>query len=559
MLSRWPVDVVAAVPVLGRSWAAERAVARSATEVVGAAQVLAERLPSVRAGAGGIELVALAALRADLEEPVRRSAAAYDALDQQPLGLTPPQVSDGVRQARDALGPAVAALQQADAGLSVVSGLLGADGPRSVLVMLQNNAELRGTGGYTSSFATGRTQDGRLVLEPLQDLIEVADPPERDRYLPAPEEYVEDFQMFGGNSTMWRTWNMSPHVPDSALVGARIAGAVLGEEPDVLVLLDVPAMGALAALGGAEIRLPDGSSVQPAELTESLLVDSYAAAGRTSRRRSAAGCSCRKPPAWRSAACSTGTCRLPTSLGRWRALPTSATCRCGRLAPTSSGRSRRSASQARWGLRRAATSRTSASTTSEPTSSTSTSTGRSASPPRSGPTSATVTQRVRFTNSAPEGLVPYVAGVQRPGVVVSRAELSLPESADGVTATIDGRPWDGAVHTGGGRTRLIARLELPRGVSSVLEARYTVPLVDGRYRLRLVPQPLVEDARLTLDVHGADGQPLDVVSGADEGVEQVEERGTLGATRDVVVQVARPTRSRWDRLRQWWDSPVQVG
>ncbi len=79
------------------------------------------------------------------------------------MGLTPPQVADGVRDAVDALDPAVAALAAADAGLAVVSGLLGADGPRSVLVMLQNNAELRGAGGYASTFATGRTQDGRLA------------------------------------------------------------------------------------------------------------------------------------------------------------------------------------------------------------------------------------------------------------------------------------------------------------------------------------------------------------------------------------------------------------
>ena len=149
VLSRWPVDLLASVPVLGRSWAAERAVARSAGEVIGAARLLADRLPSVRAGAGGVELGALADLRAELEAPVARSLRAYDELVEQPVGLTPHQVSDGVEQAREALGPAVSALRQADDGLSVVSGLLGASGPRSVLVMLQNNAELRGTGGYT--------------------------------------------------------------------------------------------------------------------------------------------------------------------------------------------------------------------------------------------------------------------------------------------------------------------------------------------------------------------------------------------------------------------------
>ena len=558
VLSRWPVDVVAAVPVLGRSWAAERAVARTAAEVVGGARVLADRLQSVRAGAGGVELPALAALRTDLEGPVERSAAAYDELADQPLGLTPPQVSDGVRQARDALGPAVDALQQADTAISVASGLLGASGPRSVLVMLQNNAELRGTGGYTSSFATGQTAEGRLLLGPLQDLIEVADPPDEDRYVPAPEEYVDDYRMFGGNSTMWRTWNMSPHVPDSALVGARIAGAVLDRTPDVVVLLDVPAMGALAALGGSAVILPDGSTVEPSELTEALLVDSYAAAGSDTEAQ------IRRRVQLQAAA--------TAAVGRLLSgeVPASELARTlVRLADQRhlaiwSGRPEEQRALERLGVA-----------------------GELAVPEGGdlahvsvnnigankldvhvdrevgvdvevGPSSATVTQRVRFTNAAPADLVPYVAGAERPGVVVSRVELSLPPAARDLVATIDGKPWNGVLHTGGGRSRLIARLELPRGASASFEARYTLPTPDGRYHLRLVPQPLVEDAALTLSLRGAHGERLEV-SGARLVDARVEEVGPLSETRDVVARLHRPAPSRWERLSDWWNSPVQLG
>ena len=559
VLSRWPVDALAAVPVLGRSWGAERAVARTAAEVVGAARLVSDRLPTVRTGAGGVDLAALADLRADLRGPVRRSDEAYDDLQDRPLGLTPPQVSDGVLQARAALGPAVAALAQADAGMSVVSGLLGADGPRSVLVMLQNNAELRGTGGYTSSFATGSTQDGRLLLEPLQDLISVADPPDEDRYLPAPEEYVEDYRTFGGNSTMWRTWNMSPHVPDSALVGARIAGAVTGAEPDVVVLLDVPAMGALAALGGAAVALPDGSTVQPSELTEALLVDAYAEAGADNdaqiRRR-----------VQLQAAATTAVGRLlggdvpATELGRtlvqladqrhlavWSARPEEQQALeqlgvAGQLLPPEGG-----------DLAHVSVNNIGANKLDVYV-------GRDVSVlAEVGPEWVTVTQRVRFTNAAPADLVAYVAGYDRPGVVVSRVELSLPPAARALVPTIDGKPWVGALHHGGGRSRLITRLELPRGASSVLEARYVLPVTDGRYHLRLVPQPLVEDAPLQLTVRPAPGQHLGQVRGAVVGADLVEETGALSETRDVVVELARDAPSRWERLKDWWNSPVELG
>ena len=559
VLSRWPVDVLAAVPVLGRSWSAERAVVRSASEVLGAARIIGDRLPSVRTGAGGVDLQALADLRAVLQGPVERSGRAYDQLQDHPLGLTPPQVSDGVEQARDALGPAVAALQQADAGLSVASGLLGASGPRSVLVMLQNNAELRGAGGYTSSFAHGRTQDGRLLLEPLQDLIEIADPPDQDRYLPAPEEYVEDYEMFGGNSTMWRTWNMSPHVPDSALVGARIAGAVTGREPDVVLLLDVPAMGALAALGGAAITLPDGSSVQPSELTEALLVDSYADAGTDSEAQVLRRLQLQ---AAASAAVSqllggdVPAAELARTLVRladqrhvaaWSARPEEQERLeqlgiAGQLAPPEDG------DLAHVSVNNIGANKLDVYVARE-----------LSVVAEVGPESVSVTQRVRFTNAAPTDLVPYVAGYDRPGVVVSRVELSLPPNASDLAPTIDGKPWTGALHTGGGRSRLITRMELPRGASSVLEARYTLPVADGRYRLRLVPQPLVEAAQLDVTVRPARGERLRILDGAVLTDGHVEETGTLSATREVVAELARPTPSRWERLKDWWNSPVQLG
>ena len=559
VLSRWPVDVLSAVPVLGRSWAAEREVARTAAEVVGAARLLAERAPSVRTGAGGVDLAALAQLRAELQGPAARSRRAYERLEDQSVALTPPQVSDGVTQARDALGPAVSALQQADSGMAVLSGLLGADGPRSVLVMLQNNAELRGTGGYTSSFATGQAQDGRLVLDPLVDLIEVADQPGEDRYLPAPEEYVEDFSMFGGNSTMWRTWNMSPHVPDSAVVGSRIAGQVLGRSPDVVVLLDVPAMGALAALGGAAIALPDGSTVEPSELTEALLVDAYAAAGtdndaQVRRRRqlqAAAGTAVGRllggdvPAAELARTLVRLAGQRHLSVWSARAEEQRALAElgvAGELLPPSGGDlahvsvNNIGANKLDVHVDRAV------SVVAEV-----------------GARSATVTQRVQFTNTAPEGLVPYVAGYERPGVAVSRVELSLPPGASDLEPTIDGEPWVGALHTGGGRTRLITRLELPRGATSVLQVRYRLPVDGGSYRLRLVPQPLVEDAALDLSVRGVDGQRLEVLAGAEDRAGRVQERGALDETRDVVVRLAPPATSRWQRLQDWWSSPVELG
>jgi len=556
-LSRWPVDVVAAVPVLGRSWRAERAVTRTADEVISAAALLAEQLPAVRSRAGGVELEDLARVRSDLAAPTRRAQSALADLRATPTAWTPPVVGRGVTDAVGALGPAVRTLTQAGTGLGVLSGLLGETGPRSLMVMLQNNAELRGAGGYAASFATGRLEDGTLSLEPLQDVVAAADPPSRARRVPAPAEYTEDYAVLSGDTTIWRSWNMSPHVPDSALVGARVAGALLGQEPDVVVLLDVPALGSLAALGGTGVVLPDGTQVSASELADALLVDAYATAGPELegqlRRR-----------AELQAAATTVVRRLLAS-----DVPVAETARtlgslaAGRHLSVWSARPEEEQALVELGVA-----------------------GSVDAPEGTGDLShvsvnnigankldiyvdrdvsvevvltedeATVVQRVRFANEAPEGLVPYVAGEDNPGRVTSRVELSLPPGAQDVRATIDGGPWGGTFRPGASRQRLATELQLPRGVASELEVHYTLPLDDGTYRLRVLPQPLARDADLDLTVRSADGQPLVDDAGA-ELPGGVDVSGPFRRVREVSVSLHRPT--RWERLREFWNSPVDLG
>jgi hypothetical protein len=558
-LTGWPVDLVAAVPVLGRSWVAERAVAGAADEVITAAVVLADSAPGVRAAAGGIDLTALAEVRAALAGPVARSQVALHELDAASTGLTPPQVSRGVGDAQAALRPAVESLQDVAQGLDVVAGLLGRDGPRSLLVMLQNNAELRGAGGYAASFATGRTEGGRLTLDPLRDVAAAADPPERARRVPAPEEYVEDYGHLSGNTTIWRSWNMSPHVPHSALVGARVAGALLPQEPDVVVLLDVPAMSALAGLGGSAVTLPDGTTVTPDELTEALLVDAYADAGEDVELQ------LRRRAALQGAATAAVGRLLAGAVPAVDAARTFAQLAGERHLSVWSARAQEQATLVDLGLAGVVEA------------------------PRGGDLLhvsvnnvggnkldyyvdrdldvavevgqdvARVVQRVRFRNEAPEGLVPYVAGFDTPGLLVSLVELSLPPGAQGLVATMDGKAWRGSVHTGGGRQRVISRLELPRGAEAVLEVRYSLPIEQGRYHLRLVPQPLVEDADLRLTVRAAEGESLGVVTGAPDADGLVELAQPLGRTEEVAVELDPRRPSRWERLQEWWNSPVRLG
>lgn len=538
-LGHWSVDLLATVPVVRRSLVVERAVVRTATGVVDGATVLAEGLPSVSAGAGGIDLTALAAVERAVEGPARDADRALDDLRAAPTGLTPPQVGAARRDALAALDPAVATLRRSSDGLRLLGGLFGAQGDRSVLVMLQNNAELRGAGGYASSFATGRTSQGRLSLEPLQDLVDVADPPERARRVPAPAEYVEDYGQLSADTTIWRAWNMSPHVPDAALVSARIAGELLGREPDMVVLVDVPALARFGALQGGVV-LPDGRRVSPQELGRALLVDAYEDAeqdGRSQRQRRVE---------LQAAATSAVTDLLSGDLPVADVARAVTELVAGRHLTAWSARPEEQAALERlgaagavrapdgWDLSHVSVNNIGANKIDVYVE-------------RELETrvvldgdEALVVQRVRFTNRAPAGLVPYVAGVSRPGVAVQRVELSLPPGAQDVTASKDGGAWGGQLHVGLTRQRLSTRLEIPRGGTAVLETRYVLPVRDGTYRLRVLPQPLSQDARLDLSIETSGRQRLAAARGVELAGAVATRVGPLSRTEDIAVELVAP-------------------
>jgi hypothetical protein len=115
-------------------------------------------------------------------------------------------------------------------------------------------------------------------------------------------------------------------------------------------------------------------------------------------------------------------------------------------------------------------------------------------------------------------------------------ELSVPTTAVDISATLDGRAWPGRVDAGAARYRLPARVETPRGGTSTVEVRYRIPVENGSYRLRLVPQPLAEDATALVSVRALDGWRLDG-EGAHDGAWSW--RGAFDRTHDVSVRLVR--------------------
>jgi Protein of unknown function (DUF4012) len=94
-----------------------------------------------------------------------------------------------------------AVLADAEAGFEILPSVLGAEGPRTYLLAMQNSGELRGTGGAMLRFADLRFDDGAAELLPSQSVYKIDRERTRlDIPLPGDAWYVagiEDAQRFG--------------------------------------------------------------------------------------------------------------------------------------------------------------------------------------------------------------------------------------------------------------------------------------------------------------------------------------------------------------------------
>ncbi len=144
-----------------------------------------------------------------------------------------------VRQQR--LPPPVAdALALADAGLQLSPAwlnLLGMDGPRTYLVLVQNNHELRATGGFLSAVGTVTVDQGRLVDLDFADSYDYFQ--ETLEYPWAPEPVQ---RYMGIDLMLLRDANWSPNLPTTAELVRWLYARETGHTVDGIVTVDLNAV-----------------------------------------------------------------------------------------------------------------------------------------------------------------------------------------------------------------------------------------------------------------------------------------------------------------------------
>jgi hypothetical protein len=130
-------------------------------------------------------------------------------------------------------------------GLLAAPYLLGAESPRTYLLLAQNENELRATGGFISSVALLRVRDGKIEDLDFRDSYAVDD---LSNPHPAPPEALERYML----SQLWllRDANWYPDFPTTAQIASELYELDQGVSVDGVIAADLVAVEALVEVLG---------------------------------------------------------------------------------------------------------------------------------------------------------------------------------------------------------------------------------------------------------------------------------------------------------------------
>ena len=261
-----PWWVAGHLPFVGASVTASQSLLSSYDSVLAATAPLDSGLVAiadgrVRSADGSLNLSLLSDAAPVLIATAAAARAAEESLASIDPGALPGSLAATLTQSTARLPQLLSTLDSAAAAAERIPQLLGAQGKRTWLVLLQNPAEARATGGLIGGYALVTADRGRLELIASgsnDDLL--ANGPITTSVVSAG---VRD--LWGDDLADWRSINLSPHFPDTGIL-AHEGMKERGTPVDGVVAVDPTIVAALLAGTGP-------ITVSGTELTSSTVAD----------------------------------------------------------------------------------------------------------------------------------------------------------------------------------------------------------------------------------------------------------------------------------------------
>lgn len=256
-------SLASSIPVVGPNLSAVAEVARSADDVATLGLVpLANVFGSLdwynvlptSSGTNLEPLQSAAPSVSSASRAVRMSAERLKQIDESELI---PQVSQPLTRARAQLQDVTGALDIAAHAAEIIPGMMGTDAPRNYLLVVQNNAEARASGGIPGALAVLNLDKGKLTLGAQSSAAEIGimspivpvDPEQQGIYSGRLGKFMQDV-------------NLTPHFPTAASTAAAMWERKTGQAVDGVISIDPIALSyILDATGPIQLTSPGDMSL----------------------------------------------------------------------------------------------------------------------------------------------------------------------------------------------------------------------------------------------------------------------------------------------------------
>lgn len=179
------------------------------------------------------------------------------------------QLNDIIAKAKTSLNGLAPKVDKYSPLLPVLPAMLGADGPRTYLIVAQNNAELKPTGGYMGAVGEIIVEDGQFTLGSFTSLNEIR----LDEY--ADEISAEEAALFGENYGLEpRDISKNPDFEKAGDLFIKIMNQYYDYNYDGIIAVDPVFLQNILKLTGA-VELPDGTVVDGDNAAQLLMSDVY--------------------------------------------------------------------------------------------------------------------------------------------------------------------------------------------------------------------------------------------------------------------------------------------
>lgn len=552
-----PARMLRFVPVVGQNIGSLRDVVAASIPTLQAGLGLNEALEELdRSGLVDDGRIDIGAIRR-LEEPVSIQVATLLQLDetitQRRNGWLVPPLWDAMDSLSERTGELLDDARGVSDLLGVADELLGADSPRRYLVLLINNAELRGAGGILSGVGHLTLRNGKLRLGEFTSVHSLRDQP------PEPVEVPEDFERFKtykAHTTLWLNTTFSPDASDVAVVASRLYEKKTGIETDGAVTIDPRGVEALLP-PDTEIPFPNTDVVLAKEATADFIYsDAYRMfSDQPTRRRAILDLG---KVAFEEA--------IGAGLGGEEGLRALSGALAGEHIRFDSFRPKEHEILAELEVTGDLASEAGSAPLMVTTQNFGGGNGQGSKLDFwarrtieqtcivSGGTDPRCTTRISIKNTAPDDLNVYVAG--RDGTIRNYLEAYVPAAAEVESVRLDGEAAEFRREEQGEMSAVGLYIEVPREERREVEIAYSIPGGDGPFQLSVMPQPLARDARVKVEISMPGSW---VASGAGEEIDGVLTfEGALDRTLDFAVMPDPRTgiSGIWSSLKNFWNEPL---